>query len=69
MAQSAPLIHSGNVTFEDVQIRAADGRGVDLDYRIRRIFDLGIRLRLPLFGSWAVVNQRLHGVASFSRFP
>lgn len=64
--QGAPIGHRGDVPLEDVQVRAADGRGVDPDYRVGRIFDLGVRLRFPLLVPRAVENQSLHDATSFS---
>ena len=50
----------GDVAFQDVQVGAADRRGVDPDDHVRRLQDLGIRYFFPSLLPGAVVDERLH---------
>ena len=52
----------GHVALEDVQVGAADRRGVDADDRVARIGDRGIVDGVPAPFSGAVVDEGLHRV-------
>src|SRR5215216_3299489 len=56
-----PSSQLGTSPFEDVQVGAADGGGVDLDDRVAGMLQLGVRLGLPLLAVGSVVDERLHG--------
>jgi hypothetical protein len=60
MAKGASIRNGGNVTFQDVQIRAADGRSVYLDYGVGRSFYLRVVLALSSLVSGTVVGEFLH---------
>src|SRR5439155_1913455 len=47
MAEDRPRLHLGYVALQDVQIGAADRRGVDADDRVRRHLDHRIRNLVP----------------------
>ena len=61
MAQDPSRGHGRHVTFEDVQITAADGGGVDLDDRIVDVTDHGVGDIGPFLGVCSLVNKCLHG--------
>ena len=60
VTEHRPGSHLGDITFQDVQIGAADGRGVDADNRIAWIDDHGIRLGVPDLFAWAVIDEGFH---------
>jgi hypothetical protein len=56
-----PSVRDGwHVALEDVQVRAADGRGVDPDDRIGGVLDGRIGDLFPRLGGGTVVDQCLH---------
>ena len=69
MAQGATDGHLWDVTFEDVQVRAADGGGVYPYHRISRPLDSRVHLRLPVLLLGTVVDQRLHALRVLSVSP
>ena len=60
VAEDASLGDGGDVALQDVQVGAADRRGVDPNDHVRRLQDRGIRYLFPRFLAGAVVDERLH---------
>jgi hypothetical protein len=54
MANDIAFFHGRNHTVKNMQIRAADGAGSDLDDRILRVLDLRIRDGLAAHVAFAV---------------
>ena len=63
--------HLGHVALEDVQVRAADGDGVDPDDRVGGVLDAGVRDLLPGGLPGAVEDEAFHGASHhpFVRLP
>ncbi len=57
----------GDVALEDVQVGAADGRGVDPDECVRRLQDRRVGNGLPGPLSGTVIDERLHGSSLLAR--
>jgi hypothetical protein len=60
VAQDPAVGDGRHVALEDVQVRPADRRRVDLDDDVRRVLDPGVLLVLPVLVADAVVDQCLH---------
>jgi hypothetical protein len=60
VAKDIALFHRGHDTVEQMQVRAADGTGGDLDDGISPVLDLGIRYRVTSNVVLAVPSQRSH---------
>ena len=60
VAEDASLGDGGDVALEDVQVGAADRRGVDPDDHVRRLQDRRVRDLLPRLLAGTVVDERLH---------
>lgn len=60
VAKNAALFHRGHITFEDMQIGAADGGGVHLDNDVTGVLDLRIGNVLPGFFSGTTVDEGFH---------
>ena len=60
VSQHRPRRGLGHIALEDVQVRAADRRGVDLDDDVARGLDLGIGNRVPAALPGAVIDESLH---------
>ena len=60
VAEDVALFHRGHDAIEQMQIRAADGAGGDLDDGVSTVLDLGIRHRVASNVVLAVPGQRSH---------
>src|SRR4029078_5801953 len=65
VAEDAAFGHRGHVALEDVQVRAADGRGVDPHDGVGVGGDARSRDLLPVFGTGTVVDDCTHGSSSW----
>ena len=64
MTQDVALFHRGHDAIEQMQVRAADGAGGDLDDGVAPVLDLGIRYRVTPNVVLAVPGQRSHSKIS-----
>src|SRR5919198_4665481 len=60
VAEDRPGLHLGDVAFEDVQVGAADGRGIDPYDCIRRLLNRRVGLLFPATQAGSVIDERLH---------
>lgn len=60
MAQNPPLGHRRDIALENMQVGAADRRGVDPHHHVSRLLDHGIGDLFPGLLPGPVVHQRLH---------
>ena len=66
VAEDPAVGHRGHVAFEDVQISAADGDGVDADDRVGVAHERGLRDIFPGLLAGTVIHERLHERTSWS---
>ncbi|MNR20584.1 hypothetical protein D3C85_1374340 [compost metagenome] len=62
MAENVAAVHAGDDAVIEVEVRAADGGGGDLDDGVARIDDLGIGDRVHPNIVFAVPGQCAHGI-------
>ena len=60
MAKDVALLHAWNDAVEDMQVGAANSAGSNLDDRITRMLDLGVRHGVAPHVPFAVIGERLH---------
>ena len=66
MAEDPSVGHRGYITLHDVQIRAADGGGVDAHDRVGAINDHRVGHSFPRLLAGTVIHESLHWVTSSS---
>src|SRR5262245_18057291 len=67
MTEDRARLHLGNIALEDVQVGAADGRGVDADDCVRRLLDHRVGHVLPRADAGPAVDETFHGYLLVAR--